>query len=45
MVGTLLELTPENIDSVGDPFITGAAVIDFMRGPKYLIIATSVVQR
>ena len=43
--GTLLELTAENIDSIGDRYIDGATVIDFMRGPKYLIISTSVFQR
>jgi hypothetical protein len=43
--GTLLELTAVNIDSIGDRYIDGATVIEFMRGPNYLIIATSVVQR
>jgi hypothetical protein len=43
--GTLLELTADNIDSVGNPFIDGVDVIDFIRGPQYLIIATSVVQQ
>jgi hypothetical protein len=43
--GTLLELTAENIDSVGNPRIDGTDVIDFIRGPEYLIVATSVVQR
>lgn len=42
--GTLLELTPENVDSVGNPYLDGADVIEFMHGPQYLIISTRVIQ-
>jgi hypothetical protein len=42
--GTLLELTPENIDSVENPYLDGGDVIDFMAGPEYLIISTRVIQ-
>ena len=45
VTGSHLELTAENIDSVGNPYLDGAHAVSFIEGPLYLIVASKVVRR